>query len=202
MGIIIPHKRLSKDQTIKLFSNPVPGIICKYQLPNATYDLTHGILDSIKTIRYSKTMLIGALEFWKQQAYIYYTKIKRIYYPLAPGTMDCSDLLKRVTQIGNLKKFVTECPDSFLFSHRYIQTFKKDNENQGLKIQRKLLEKKYKDMGKIWFQKTTMEPVGCIRDDLTDIEFTIFINERPYLQRSKIAEVGETDKGNVYIVKK
>lgn len=202
MGIIIPHKRLNKEQTIKLFSNPVPGIICKYQLPNASYDLTHGILDAIKDIRYSRTMLMNALDFWNSQAWKYYKKIKSIYYPLAPGTMDCSELLKKCNSITDLKKFVFDCPNHFLFSHRYITTFKKDKENTGLKLQRKLLEKKYKEMGKIWFQKGTMEPIGCIRDDLTDIEFTIFINEHPYLQRSKIAEVGETKKGNVFIIKK
>jgi hypothetical protein len=204
MGITIPHDKLNSSQTIKLFSNPVPGIICKYKLPIATHALTKGgILKDIKNIRYSRTMMIHALTFWEKQMWTYYQRVKRIYYSLGPGNMDYSGLQQKYEGIVKMKKFVQdECPNHFLFSHRYIQTFKKDKENQGLRVQRKILETKYPDMGKVWFENGTLQPLTCIRDDLTDIEFTIFLNERPYIKRSRIAEVGETKEGNVYVIKK
>jgi len=204
MGITIPHERLTNTQTIKLFSNPVSGIICKYKLPNATHVLTTGrILEDIKGIRYSKSMMINALRFWEDQMWNYYQKIKRIYYPLGPGNMDYSGLREKYDGIKRMREFISnECPNHFLFSHRYIQTFKKDNENTGLKIQKKMLQKKYPILQKIWFEKMTMQSLSCIRDDLTDIEFTVFLNERPYIQRAKIAEVGETQQGNVFVIKK
>ena len=68
MGILIP-RQLTNNQFIKLFSNPVSGIACessyieRMELPAR---------ERLYKIRYSKSMMLGALKFWFDYSEKYY----------------------------------------------------------------------------------------------------------------------------------
>lgn len=185
-------------QAKKLFSNPISGIACYFD-PKSNYDLAHGVQYHINGIKYSKSMLLGALKFWETQMGNYYQIIKRIYNPLN------STVIKQAwgqwTEISETYIQVYNMPDSFLFSHRYIEIVGRVD-YEPLQIQRKLLEKKYPDLGIIWFEKQTLQPIASKEIKDLGIQFSIFLNEHPYIQRSKIAEVGKTKRGNTFIIKK
>lgn len=199
MGILIPRHALTNHQrSIKLFSNPVSGIACHFN-PKSNYELAHGVQHSINGIKYSKSMLLGALKFWNKQLHKYYWKIKSIYNPL--GSTNVRDIENQLIGIKNSILQVEEMPNSFLFSHRYIEIVS-NLDYQPLQIQRKLLEQKYPNLGIIWFEKGTLQPIASKEIPSLGIAFSIFINEYPYIKRAKIAEVGKTKRGNTFIIKK
>lgn len=199
MGILIPRHALTNSQrSIKLFSNPVSGIACHFD-PKSNYELAHGVQHSINGIKYSKSMLLGALKFWRKQMIQYYLKIKRIYNPL--GSTNIKDIDSQLVQISSTILDVEKMPNSFLFSHRYIEIVS-NLDYQPLQIQRKLLEQKYPNLGIIWFEKGTLQPIASKEIKSLGIQFSIFLNEHPYIKRVKIAEVGKTKKGNTFIIKK
>lgn len=201
MGILIPRGALkNRQQTFKLFSNPVSGIAC-YWDPKSNYELAHGGFAAIKDIKYSKSMLKGALRFWYLQMKSYYFRVSRIYNPLSSGGVDLKKILKQMDDIGDTFQFVDKLPNHFLFSHRYVN-LNRSFKHEPLLIQQKLLKEKYPQLDKIWFEKVTMQPVTGKAIEGLDIVFTIFLNEHPYLHRTKIAEVGQTDAGNVFIIRK
>ena len=213
MAIIIPNQRLTREQATKLFSNPVSGIACQYD-HRSNYDLAHGVRWALKDIRYSKSMLIRALEFWSDQIFKMYLRMTRITNPLEPTKDGAANIMKEVDYIESTIKMVKEFPDSFLYSHRYIQPHGEDMvyrnnkayENRGnteaMSLQLKLLNTKYqKFIGNLKFQKQKMDPFTHFGAPY-GIEFTVFPNEHPYIKRAIIAEVGQTSKGNVFIIKK
>ena len=201
MGILIPrHALKNRQQTLKLFSNPVSGIACHWDT-KSNYELAHGGYHSIKDIRYSKSMIIGALRFWLDQMYKYRDRLQRVYNPLNPNTKVTIEATKYVQNLESCYVATKLLPDHFLFSHRYVfinRSFK----YEPLMIQQRLLKKKYPDLQKIWFEKGTLAPVSSVVVEGVDIQFSIYLNEYPYLERAKIAEVGKTDKGKVFIIKK
>lgn len=201
MGILIPRGALkNRQQTFKLFSNPVSGIAC-YWDPKSNYDLEHGGFAAIKDIKYSKSMLEGALQFWCNQMGLYHLRIKRIYNPLNSGGIDLVNIEKQLRSLIDTLEFVRNLPNHFLFSHRYVN-LNRSFKHEPLLIQQKLLKTKYPQLDKIWFEKVTMQPVTGKAIEGLDIVFTIYLNEHPYIQRTKIAEVGQTEKGNVFIIRK
>ena len=60
MAIIIP-RQLTMEQYIKLFSNPVSGIVCEVD----AYNRDHRVKYHCQNIRYSKSMILKALDFGK-----------------------------------------------------------------------------------------------------------------------------------------
>lgn len=201
MGILIPRNALkNRQQTFKLFSNPVSGIAC-YWDPKSNYELAHGGFAAIKDIKYSKSMLKGALLFWRNQMESYLNRIRRIYNPLHSSTVNLIKIREQVSVIVDTYDFVDKLPDHFLFSHRYVN-LNRSFKHEPLLIQQKLLKTKYPQLDKIWFEKVTMQPVTGKAIEGLDIVFTIYLNEHPYIQRTKIAEVGQTEKGNVFIIRK
>ena len=182
-------------QAKKLFSNPISGIACYFD-PKSNYDLAHGVQYHINGIKYSKSMLLNALYFWEKQYNKYKELVKRAQFnPIFKKEEEKeNELLKTIVQVLSM-------PSSFLFSHRYIEIVGR-LDYEPLQIQRKLLEKKYPDLGIIWFEKQTLQPIASKEIKDLGIQFSIFLNEHPYIQRSKIAEVGKTKKGNTFVVKK
>lgn len=187
------------NQTKKLFSNPVSGIACYFD-PKSNYELAHGAQYHINGIKYSKSMLLGALKFWHIQMWNYYQKLKRIQNPLVSNN-NYEEVTKQLKELEDIRVFVFGLPDSFLFSHRYIEIVS-NLDYQPLQIQRKLLEQKYPNLGIIWFEKGTLQPIASKEIPSLGIAFSIFINEYPYIKRAKIAEVGKTSRGNTFIIKK
>lgn len=202
MAIIIPNQKLNREQAVKLFSNPVSGIACMYD-PKSNYDLTHGVRWALKDIRYSKSMLIRALEFWSDQLFKFYIRITRITNPLTPTKDVGQHICKDIDYIDSAIELVKSFPDSFLYSHRYIQDYDgNNNHTQAMSLQLKLLHIKYqKFISNLRFQKQKMDPFTNLTAPF-DIEFTVFPNEHPYIKRAVIAEVGQTSKGNVFVIKK
>lgn len=192
MGIIILSQSMKTFQIVKLFSNPVSGITCDLGVvsSNETWD-------AIKNIRYSKSMMLGALKFWIEQYCSYYLKLRRIDTAFIKMSYKIDELIQ---ELITREKLVKSCPDSFLFSHRYIKELSNKDKTCIL------LDKKYKDeISRInnGFrpQAGTLDPHIPIMST-TGISFTIFANEHPYIHRQKISKVGMTDRGNIYILHK
>ena len=192
MGILIP-RQLTKEQYIKLFSNPVSGIACDF---GAVTNMDN--INCLQNIRYSKSMILNALYFWEKQYKEFYKRLERaMFNPLFSYDPYKEDgVLEAIMLVHNL-------PDSFLFSHRYIQagTFKDGaDDNQCFLIKKKYpILKNYpflfqKTKHEVFFKKYFKQPAT--------IEFTVFPNEHPYIPRQKISKVGMTDKGNIYILHK
>jgi hypothetical protein len=193
MGILIP-RQLTKEQYIKLFSNPVPAIACEMET------ITWNQSDSLKDIRYSKSMMVRALDFWFNQLHSYCMKVWAIPHPLINAVGYIMDELKELGEVLYMVR--EELPDSFLFSHRYIRpgSFKDFSDD----TQCKLLKNKYpmiKDYP-LHYQQTKHDPYFKIDMNTLGIGFTVFPNEHPYIQKQKITKVGMTDKGNVYVLHK
>lgn len=194
MTILIP-RQLTQQQYIKLFSNPVSGIACEVD----AYNRDHRVNYHCQNIRYSKSMMVRALEFWLDYSQKYYNKIKRIYHPLVNNHVQIHNTLMNFqVMIGMVKGY----PDSYLFSHRYIRPVQYKKYSNSLKIQHKLLQDKL-GIKMIKFQEGTLEPYHIMHGygDF-DLEFTVFPNEHPYIPKQKIIKVGMTDRGNVYVLHK
>ena len=183
--------------------------------PMSNYDLAHGVEWVLKDIRYSKSMLIGALKFWSNQLFQFYVRITRITNPLTPTKDIGESVCRDIDSIDAVVKTVKGFPDSFLYSHRYIQEFGKDvvytslkafknKDDPAVKLQLKLLDDKYESIlgrGALKMQKQKMDPYGLVLAPF-DIVFSVFPNEHPYIPRAIIAEVGMTSKGNTFVIKK
>ena len=194
-------KNLTKEQYIKLFSNPVSGIACEFGLcsPDEIDYVKHiqDTIDSMKNIRYSKSMILRALEFWYDYNFKFYSKIKKIYHP-AVNLIQKLELGLDMLIISY--KMIKGYSDRYLFSHRYIKSLHISKYNEGLKHQHKLLQDKL-GIKMIEFQEGSLQPYWLSYDyEKFGIEFTVFPNEHPYIPRQKISKVGMTDKGNIYIL--
>lgn len=201
MGILIP-RQLTKEQYIKLFSNPVSGIACDFGVVSSGETW-----EAIKNIRYSKSMILKALDFWHDYFEKFSHKICKLYNPL----MDLRyQVWYYMGQIAKAYNMIKDLPDSFLFSHRYIKeininSYRKYN---GLSEQNAILKKKYNILFK--HQQQTLDPFNIYNieketDEINTggiISFTVFPNEHPYIQRQKISKVGMTEKGNIYVLHK
>jgi hypothetical protein len=197
MGILIP-RQLAKEQYIKLFSNPVSGIACEV----SPYIRDHGVKHNIQNIRYSKSMLLGALYFWEKQYDEYNRRLKWAQFnPIFSNDSQPPKenlLLKSIMLVHNL-------PNSFLFSHRYISSQWGTRDSKAMCIQHDLLAKKYPELFKMsrftgYTQDNKKEL--CCYIELGFLEFTVFPNEHPYITKQKISKVGMTDRGNVFILHK
>jgi hypothetical protein len=194
LGILIP-RQLTIEQYIKLFSNPVSGIACEVD----AYNHDHRVNYHCKNIRYSKSMILRALKFWLVYTAKYYIKISSIYNPLINFKSQLEGTLSELR--GLIVYIKKELPDSFLFSHRYIEpgNFKDYSDDTPCA----LLKKKYPIIKKdqpLWIQKGKRDIFFDIHLRDLGISFTVFPNEHPYIPRQKITRVGMTEKGNVYIM--
>lgn len=194
MAITIPNN-LNYNQLIKIFSNPVSGITCDFGVVTKSENW-----DVIKNIKYSKSMLLSALYFWERQYNEYQRRLKKAQFnPIFKNGEGINDPLFETIM------FVQSLPNTFLFSHHYIKA-KNTKYSDAMNIQLKLINETYpvllnrcKYYG---YQTLTMNPYYMIKTKELDISFTVFPNEFPYVKRSKIAEVGKTQKGNTFIIKK
>ena len=193
------------EQYIKLFSNPVSGIACEVD----AYNRDHRVKYHCQNIRYSKSMILKALYFWNKQMVNYFNKIRTVYNPLRTGII--TQLQDQIIKIMDIREKVSKFPDTFLFSHRYIQDMSVGMDKPGYKytksmnIQSNILNKKYpmlfEQCNSYGFQEQTMDIYYRIKTNV-GIEFTVFPNEHPYIPRQKISRVGMTEKGNVYVLHK
>jgi hypothetical protein len=199
VGITIQNHKLTKEQYLKLFSNPVSGIACDMNGAGTNYDYAHMGRFHLKNIRYSKSMILKALYFWEKQYDRYNYLLKRAQFNPLFGNKNNkeNEILKLIMMVHNL-------PDTFLFSHRHIE-IKTKKYNNSMNTQLELLNKKYpylkvncKEYG---FQENTLQPVFKLTMDV-GIEFTVFPYEHPYIEKQKITRVGMTDKGNVFVLHK
>lgn len=194
MGILIP-RQLTKEQYVKLFSNPVSGITADFGVLTEAQNW-----EFIKNIRYSKSMMVRALDFWFDQLHAYCMKVWAIPHPLINAV---SYIMNELKELGHILYMVKEeLPDTFLFSHRYIRpgSFKDFSDD----TQCKLLKNKYpmiKDYP-LHYQQTKHDPYFKIDINILGIGFTVFPNEHPYIQKQKIVKVGMTKQGNVMIIHK
>ena len=142
MGILIP-RQLTRDQYIKLFSNPVSGIACEIER-KTNYVYAHGARFYLKDIRYSKSMMVRALDFWFDQLHTYSMKVWKISHPLVSVI---GYIMNELHEIGKFLGMVKELPDSFLFSHRHIQDISKgDKYSKSMSMQLMLLNTKASSM--------------------------------------------------------
>lgn len=192
-------RQLTHEQYMKLFSNPISGIACEV----GAYDRDHIVKYACRNVRYSKSMLIRAIGFWSDQIFNMYLRITRITNPLEPMTDIGIGIMDSVDYLENTKRFIQNLPDSFLFSHRYINELSDFKLNDALKIQKKMILEKYpKVSNDLWFQHITLQPFFKTNGDLPyGLSFTVFPNEHPYVKREKILEVGQTSKGNTFVIK-
>jgi hypothetical protein len=201
MAIIIPNNRIEIPEMVKLYSNPVSGIACQMD-PTSNYNLAHGGYYHLRNIRYSKSMILGALRFWGDQLFKMYLRVNRITNPLEP-TKDFGEyIMSQIDYMDSAIDMIQEFPDSFLYSHRYIQPYDLHSHNESMSLQLKLLHIKYQlYLNDLRFQKGKMDPFTFLQAPY-GIEFTVFPNEHPYIKRAVIAEVGQTSKGNTFIITK
>lgn len=196
MAIILqPGRHLSNNQWIQLYSNPVSGIVFN-SLPNC---MELPARQRLWKIRYSKSMILKALEFWHWYFYNNYLKMKRVYNPLK----NYSDIVWRdMDDIAVVYLMIKdEYPDTFLFSHRHIKpgNFKDYIDDTPCA----LLKKKYPIIKKdqpLWIQEGKRDIFFDIHLRDLGISFTVFPNEHPYIPRQKISRVGMTEKGNVFVM--
>jgi len=183
------------EQYIKLFSNPVSGIACEVD----AYNRDHRVKYHCQNIRYSKSMILKALYFWEKQYDRYLELLKKAQFNPLFDSFDKNkenEILKSIILVHNL-------PDSFLFSHRYIQPghFKDYSDDTPCA----LIKKKYPIIEKdrpLWIQKGKRDIFFGIHLTYLGIHFTVFPNEHPYIPRQKISRVGMTEKGNVFVIHK
>ncbi len=200
MAILIQNHKLTPDQYLKLFSNPVSGIACDMNGAGTNYDYAHGGRFYLKNIRYSKSMIVDAIDFWFNYFYNICKKMKRIYNPL----INYSEYIwKQVEELTVLWNRVKQMPDTFLFSHRHIHSIQTKH-SKSMDVQLKLLYDKYTDLFQqsrfYGFQEQTLQPFFNFAILNNSIIFSVFPNEHPYIERQKISRVGMTEKGNVYIM--
>jgi hypothetical protein len=190
------RKKLTKEQYLKLYSNPVSGIACDMNGAAMNDFMTYCIMVNVlNNIKYSKSMILKALEFWRNQMYKYHKKIFRIYNPLQGRTTN--NIYTQIKEIIDKIELIIKLPDTFLFSHRHITPIQPNNYTSGMRQQSKLLSNKYEDI--FFFQEGTLQPYKPIKTSI-GIEFTVFPCEHPYIEKQKISKVGITEKGNVYIL--
>jgi hypothetical protein len=189
MAISVNSNLLSDEQMVKLFSNPISGIACEIGPIRLT--------QCLQNIRYSKSMILKALNFWIDYSEKYYNKIRRIWSPLDSDkyVRIHNTLMSFKVSIGMIKDY----SDSYLFSHRYIKPLPPTKYSNSLKTQRKLLQDKL-GINFIEFQEGSLQPYHISHDYGRGIEFTVFPNEHPYIPRQKITRVGMTEKGNIFVL--
>lgn len=190
------HRQLTIEQYVKLFSNPVSGLICTVDSYNRDFRVKY----HTKNIRYSKSMLLKALNFWFDQLHSYYL---RVYKIRKTSLIDVSEhIVPHMINLRNIMNMVEDLPSSFLFSHRYIE-LKSNKYSTSMSTQLILLNTKYpilkEECKEYGFQEGTLNPCYVITTN-TGIEFTVFPNEYPYIPKSKITRVGKTDKNNIYVL--
>src|SRR5687768_13270320 len=110
-------RQLTHEQYIKLFSNPVSGIACEVD----SYNRDHRVNWCTANIRYSKSMIHAALQFWSNKMFEFYVRITRITNPLEPTKDVGQHICKDIDYIDSAIKLVKSFPDTFLYSHRYIE---------------------------------------------------------------------------------
>ena len=190
------RKKLTKEQYLKLFSNPVSGIACDMNGAAMNDFMTYCIMVNVlNNIRYSKSMILKALYFWEKQYDRYLELLKKAQFNPLFGSFDKN----KENEILKMIMFVHNLPDTFLFSHRHIKVGNfKDNSDDTPCF---LLKKKYPLLEKypFYIQETKRDIFFNISTNL-GIEFTVFPCEHPYIEKQKISKVGVTDKGNVYIL--
>src|SRR5688500_3155561 len=181
-GILIP-RQLTKDQYIKLLSNPVSGIICDFGVVTRSENW-----DFIKNIRYSKSMILRALDFWYDYNYQRYLQVKKIHHI----TINISNIFElALSGIKVNYEMISGYPDSYLFSHRYIKPLHHSKYSNPLKIQYKLLQEKLR-IKMIEFQEGSLQPYYIFSDyEKGGIEFTVFPNEHPYIPKQKLKHIGK-----------
>lgn len=198
--ILINSLRLNPKQAVKLWSNPVSGIACGY---DGNYALQHGMKFHLERIRYSKSMLLGALNFWFDKYHAYSMKM---WHMRTSYISFFDNMLGILQELGDIMESVRNMPDTFLFSHRHIEEMDvnlyRKYSGRTLAATNHQLNKKYEDIKGIGFraQTRTMDPFCRMESRSTGISFTIFPNEKMYITKQKITNVGITDKGNVYIM--
>ena len=118
--VIQIRKKLTKEQYIKLFSNPVSGIACDMNGAAMNDFMTYCIMVNIlNNIRYSKSMILKALNFWFDQIHSYYLKIYKIR---KNSLIDVSEhIVPYMVELRNIMNMIESLPNTFLFSHRHIQ---------------------------------------------------------------------------------
>ena len=205
VAILIQNHELTPAQYLKLFSNPVSGIACDIFSAVENKGIHDEIVRNLSKIRYSKSMIYNALNFWFDQYHTYYMKLWHMRTPFIDMSGNILDLLQ---ELGSRMELVRNCPDSFLFSHRYIEEMDINNyrkySSNNLSITNNLLNKKYKGIivnNGFRPQKGTLDPFIPVMSS-TGIYFSIFANEHPYITRQKISRVGMTEKGNVFMLMK
>ncbi len=208
-GITIRNHKLTPDQYLKLFSNPVSGIACEIDPNMIPFENEHSFgikkeelsLDYLKNIRYSKSMILNALKFWHGNITRYSERIYKIYNPLIDINNQIWKHMGEIAQMYNMIK--DEYPNTFLFSHRHIHS-KTTKHSKSMDIQLKLLYDKYPDLFRkcrfYGFQEGTLQPLFNFAILNDSIIFSVFPNEHPYITRDKISRVGMTEKGNVFIM--
>lgn len=190
-------RHLTREQYIKLFSNPISGIACEVD----AYDRDHIVKYACMNIRYSKSMLLRALEFWSDRIFKLYLKATRLYNPLEPMKDIGEEIMVMVDRLQMVTDYIKRCPDSYLFSHRYIMDFPDIKYTDAIKLQLKLIQEKNKIGARMYMQRRNMDPYFIFNGLPYDLYFTVFPNEHPYIKRQKIVEVGKTQKGNTYVIK-
>jgi hypothetical protein len=203
MAIQIQNRKLTPDQYLKLYSNPVSGIACDMNGAGTNYDYAHFGRFHLKNIRYSKSMMLKALYFWEKQYDRYLELLKKAQFnPLF------SSKNNKENEVLKMIMFVHNLPDTFLFSHRHIHDIwdgvKPGNHYpRPIMEQIKLLNDKYpilfNECYSSGFQEQTTNRYYRIKTEI-GIEFTVFPCEHPYIEKQKISKVGITDNGNVYIL--
>ena len=190
-------RQLTHEQYIKLFSNPISGIACVVD----DYNRDHRVIHCCQNIRYSKSMLLRALEFWFDRIFQLYLKVTRAYNPLEPMKDLGEEIMSKVDVLQFAIDYVKRCPDSFLFSHRYIMDLPEIKHNNAIELQLKMVQEKHKLGARMYIQRRNMDPYFIYNGLPYDLYFTVFPNEHPYIKRQKIVEVGKTSKGNTFVIK-
>lgn len=190
-------RQLTPQQYIKLFSNPISGIACEVD----SYNRDHIVKYACRNIRYSKSMLLGALEFWADRLFKVYLKMTRVYNPLEPMKDMGWDIMEKVNKIQEIINYIKTVPKTWLFSHRYIDELSMYKYTDGIKIQLKLVKEKFELGMVVMMQYMTMDPFFKYYGLPFDLSFTVFPNEHPYIKREKIVEVGKTNRGNTFVIK-
>jgi len=199
---IIAGSELTKEQHIKLFSNPVSGIATRLE-KTKKYD--DGARYYLANIRYSKSMVLNALDFWYKQFMSFYDKLRRTcnINPIFDMDFDYEKIRK-----DNAKIIlnVSKLPNTFLFSHGYIHARDSKENNRAMKRQLHLLGEKYPFLApyiaknKIGFQERTMEMFFGIQLFNNKLIVAVFPNYHPFIPKDKIKAIGVTKQDNVFAI--
>lgn len=211
--LYLTEDNIKNVNTFKLFSNPVSGIISTIKSRPDDVVIKDSwvttLMKSLSNIRYTQSMLLEALEFWRHKYSVYLEKAKRLddnifsHHPSKPVSKNLNaihDMIQRIKEMGK----------GFLFSHGCMLT--RSPKSEGEIQQLRIIQRKYADhendrmdyfsyMGKPdSFAYTVIKPEPVIKIGIGFIQLIAFPNEHPYITRRRIKSVGITQKGNVYII--